>query len=132
MVFTPMELIEKLAALVPAPRVNLVRYHGVLAPRSAWRAAVVPAVRESGSASAAKCCSAEDATPSSTEPAPARQFSSTWDSPLEPRRLPGRRRTRNPPRMACSRSTRTSSIPEVNHQTEAGGKPPWETYACSQ
>jgi len=38
MVFTPMELMEKLAALVPAPRVNLVRYHGVLAPRSAWRA----------------------------------------------------------------------------------------------
>ena len=41
-----MKLMEKLAALVPAPRVNLVRYHGVLAPRSAWRDAVVPAVRE--------------------------------------------------------------------------------------
>jgi hypothetical protein len=28
MIFTPLELVEKLAALVPAPRVNLVRYHG--------------------------------------------------------------------------------------------------------
>jgi hypothetical protein len=63
MVFAPMEFMEKLAALVPAPRVNLVRYHGVLAPRSAWRDAVVPAERESGAASAAKCCSADDATP---------------------------------------------------------------------
>ena len=32
MVFEPHELIEKLAALVPPPRLNLVRYHGVLAP----------------------------------------------------------------------------------------------------
>lgn len=28
--FTPMELMEKLAALVPKPRANLIRYHGVL------------------------------------------------------------------------------------------------------
>ena len=41
--FEPQELIEKLVALVPPPRFNLVRYHGVFAPRSAWRAAVVPA-----------------------------------------------------------------------------------------
>jgi len=29
------ELLEKLAALVPPPRLNLVRYHGVLAPNAA-------------------------------------------------------------------------------------------------
>jgi hypothetical protein len=40
-VFEPGELLEKLVALVPAPRGHLVRYHGVLAPRSRWRAAVV-------------------------------------------------------------------------------------------
>jgi hypothetical protein len=28
----PGELVEKLAALVPPPRFNLVRYHGILAP----------------------------------------------------------------------------------------------------
>jgi Putative transposase len=31
-VFTPQELVEKLAALVPPPRFHLVRYHGVLGP----------------------------------------------------------------------------------------------------
>jgi hypothetical protein len=41
--FEPQELIEKLVALVPPPRFNLVRYHGVFAPRSAWRARIVPA-----------------------------------------------------------------------------------------
>ena len=36
------ELIEKLAALVPPPRLNLVRYHGVLAPNAADRQQIVP------------------------------------------------------------------------------------------
>jgi hypothetical protein len=44
-VFEPLELLEKLAALVPPPRFNLVRYHGILAPRATWRDAVVPASR---------------------------------------------------------------------------------------
>ncbi len=38
----PMELMEKLAALVPIPRANLIRYHGVLAPAAAWRSEIVP------------------------------------------------------------------------------------------
>lgn len=42
--FTPHELIEKLVALIPPPRANLVRYHGVLAPNSKWREHVVPKV----------------------------------------------------------------------------------------
>jgi hypothetical protein len=41
LVFEPLELLEKLAALTPRPRINLVLYHGVLAPHSAWRARVV-------------------------------------------------------------------------------------------
>jgi hypothetical protein len=41
-VFTPVEFLEKLAALVPRPRSHLVRFHGVLAPNAAWRRAVVP------------------------------------------------------------------------------------------
>src|SRR5216683_877180 len=32
LVFEPLELLEKLAALTPRPRINLVLYHGVLAP----------------------------------------------------------------------------------------------------
>jgi len=41
-VMTPMELMARLSALVPPPRSPLVRYHGVLAPNSPWRVAVVP------------------------------------------------------------------------------------------
>ena len=40
-----MDFMEKLAALVPKPRINLTRYHGVLAPNSAERATVVPSGR---------------------------------------------------------------------------------------
>jgi hypothetical protein len=38
----PMERLERLAALVPPPRRPLLTYHGLLAPRAGWRAAVVP------------------------------------------------------------------------------------------
>ncbi len=41
-VMTPLELLARLAALVPPPRHPLVRFHGVLAPRSSWRRDVVP------------------------------------------------------------------------------------------
>jgi hypothetical protein len=41
-IFEPLELIEKLAALVPPPRFNLVRYSGVLAPSASWRPLVIP------------------------------------------------------------------------------------------
>ncbi len=37
LLFEPLELLEKLAALIPRPRINLVFYHGVLAPHSRWR-----------------------------------------------------------------------------------------------
>ena len=42
LVFAPVAFLARLAVLVPRPRVNLVLYHGLLAPRAAWRAAVVP------------------------------------------------------------------------------------------
>src|SRR5207302_4470350 len=41
LVFTPLELLERLVPLVPRPRINLVLYHGVLAPNAPWRRAVV-------------------------------------------------------------------------------------------
>jgi hypothetical protein len=37
----PQELLEKLAALIPRPYVNLIVYHGVLAPNARWRGEVV-------------------------------------------------------------------------------------------
>jgi hypothetical protein len=41
LLFEPLTLLEKLAALIPRPRINLVIYHGVLAPHCGWRARVV-------------------------------------------------------------------------------------------
>jgi hypothetical protein len=45
-IMEPMELMARLAALIPPPRYPLVRYAGVLGPRSSWRKDVVPRPRE--------------------------------------------------------------------------------------
>jgi hypothetical protein len=45
---SPLELLEKLAALVPLPRMHLVRYGGCLAPHSNLRAAIIPTPRQQG------------------------------------------------------------------------------------
>ena len=42
LLLSPMELLEKLAALVPPPRFYLLRFHGVLAPRARARDRIVP------------------------------------------------------------------------------------------
>ena len=41
-VMEPMEFMQRLAALVPRPRLHLIRFHGVLAPNATLRKAVVP------------------------------------------------------------------------------------------
>ena len=40
-IFEPLDFIAKLVALVPKPRVNLTRYHGVFAPNSKYRIKVL-------------------------------------------------------------------------------------------
>ncbi len=45
---SPLELLEKLAAIVPLPRAHLVRYGGCLAPHSTLRAAIIPTPRQQG------------------------------------------------------------------------------------
>jgi Putative transposase len=45
---SPLELLEKLAALVPLPRMHLVRYGGCLAPHSHLRGAIIPTPRQQG------------------------------------------------------------------------------------
>jgi len=59
LVMTGLELVEKLAVLVPPPRVNLVRYHGVFAPGSKLRSMVVP-----GGVAVATACPKPDETKS--------------------------------------------------------------------
>jgi hypothetical protein len=54
-------LLEKLAALTPRPRINLVLYHGVLAPHARWRARIVAYGTRPAATSLAASPSEEDA-----------------------------------------------------------------------
>jgi hypothetical protein len=47
-IFEPVDFIARLAALVPKPRVNLTRFHGVFAPNSKHRIHMTPAKRGKG------------------------------------------------------------------------------------
>ena len=42
LVMSPLEFMQRLAALVPRPRLHLIRFHNVLAPNAKLRALVVP------------------------------------------------------------------------------------------
>ncbi len=44
LVMSPLEFMQRLAALVPRPRLHLIRFHGVLAPNAKLRALIVPQV----------------------------------------------------------------------------------------
>ena len=46
--FEPLDFISRLVSLIPKPRVNLTRFHGVFAPNSKYRAQVTPAKRGRG------------------------------------------------------------------------------------
>ena len=58
-IFEPLEFVARLAVLVPAPRVHLIRFHGLLGPAAKWRASIVPASPEEGEA-ASDACECED------------------------------------------------------------------------
>ena len=49
-IFDPLDFIARLVALIPKPRVNLARYHGVFAANSRWRDQVTPGSRGNGAA----------------------------------------------------------------------------------
>ena len=74
--FEPLDFIARLAALVPKPRVNLTRYHGVFAPNSAHRAQVTKAGRGKGARGQA-AAETDDRTPAE------RRASMTWAQRLK-------------------------------------------------
>ena len=47
-IFEPLDFMARLAALVPKPRVNLIRFHGVFAPNSHYRMTITSAKRGKG------------------------------------------------------------------------------------
>ena len=91
MSFEPLETVEKLAALVPPPRFNLVRYHGVLAPAAHSRSQIVPAnpMAEADSPSHPGCRPHAETSSSSPSEAPISQKS------RNPREQPTAARPRN-------------------------------------
>jgi hypothetical protein len=70
--FEPIEFLEKLAALIPRPAVNLLLYHGVLAPRARWRSQVVRYARPAPDG-IALTLEATPARPASRMPGPGRR-----------------------------------------------------------
>jgi Putative transposase len=45
-VMSPLEFMQRLAALVPRPRLHLIRFHGVLAPNAKLRCEIIPSPPE--------------------------------------------------------------------------------------
>lgn len=54
LVMSPLEFMQRLAALVPRPRLHLIRFHGVLAPNAKLRAQVDPAGQDDEGAARAQ------------------------------------------------------------------------------
>jgi hypothetical protein len=77
LVFPPLAVLERLAALTPRPRINLLLYHGVLAPNAAWRAAVVPA------AAAGDACGGEAAEAAEADARPCSGRHIAWAALLQ-------------------------------------------------
>jgi len=78
-VFELLDFLAKLDALVPRPRVNLTRYHGVYAPNSAHRALVIRAGRGLSEAAELLRVSAEELERLAVRgEVPARRIGSSW------------------------------------------------------
>ena len=60
-VMSPLEFMQRLAALVPRPRLHLIRFHGVLAPNAKLRAAIVPVPAQTTTKDAGDCAHAHSA-----------------------------------------------------------------------
>jgi hypothetical protein len=116
-VFEPLELIEKLAALVPPPRFHLVGYHGILGPCAGERDRVVPA----GPVSRALPCprGRTPTTPPSELATPVRGQSVDATCATEP--------SGSEASSSTSHTARVESRPRVAPETEAPGSDdtPW-------
>jgi len=74
-IFEPLDFIARLVALVPKPRVNLIRFHGVFAPNSKYRSKVTLARRGRRK----KCHAADEADQTPAE----KRASMTWAKRLK-------------------------------------------------
>ena len=74
---TPLELIDRIAALVPPPRVHRHRYHGVLAPNSPLRPQVTALAEETTGETPSITDADETEGPDSLSRSPARYLWAT-------------------------------------------------------
>jgi hypothetical protein len=77
-VYEPLDLIAKLAALIPRPRKNIVLYHGVLSANAAWRSRVVAYGRAQTSIGAMDAGATSRAQDYVAEPMPPRCEARQW------------------------------------------------------
>jgi hypothetical protein len=123
-VMTPLELLARLAALVPPPRYPLVRYHGVLAPHAAWRREIVPrppmAPNSRADTAGAESKRGPCRQPTRSGAATARGGASGF--PNRPRERAGRvdESTQRPPAKARS-NVRSNAVAEAAPALIAGG-----------
>ena len=105
LLFAGVELLEKLAAIIPRPRINLLLYHGVLGARACWRSLVT----SYGRLQAVSSGDAPDAQPATCTPAFVSQHPDRPDSPEQGRS--NKNETMNPVKApACiAGSTTTAS-----------------------
>ena len=118
-VFDPVEFLGRLAVLVPRPRINLILYHGVLAPRAAWWSAVVRRrTSEDGREARLTASATEPAREADTVDVVRRRSRGQCSSRAFPTRLVGTTRSR------CS--TRVPERRPARHCAGAGrrGTPP--------
>jgi hypothetical protein len=79
LIMTPLEFMQRLAALVPRPRLHLIRFHGVLAPNAKLRALVVPqGPPAQGQAATEGAAAAECAVENEGEPVQHRPHRISW------------------------------------------------------
>lgn len=62
-IFEPLDFIARLSALIPKPRVNLTRFHGVFAPNSKYRVTITPGKRGKGAKPKQDSLDGEEKTP---------------------------------------------------------------------
>jgi hypothetical protein len=114
-VFTPQELLEKLAALVPPPRFHLFRYHSVLGPCASARDRIVPAGL--GERHGGRCSDPEPShAPPRAEGAPHPRSSALPGSEVAGARKPGQDRvpTEDSPSSSDARVANTTAAANLD------------------
>ena len=107
-VMSPLEFIQRLAALVPRPRLHLIRFHGVLGPNATLRPDIIPNVPvnvNTPSADHAEVPPSRGACPHELGPAAHKTAGSGFERRMPARRAKARRAFVN----ECSRSTSSTA-----------------------